>query len=66
MGWLVERKRTYNRRRSWRYAELEEELRSQLLSGRLTTIMDNRKLGSFLHEIVIHRRTFDYVTLKFV
>ena len=43
---------------------LLEELRSHLRSGQLAAIMDNKKLSNFLKEIVIQRRTFDYVSLR--
>jgi DNA repair photolyase len=62
--WLSERKRTFNRRRSETQEALEEELRAELVTHRMDTLLDNPKLAGFLREVAIGRRTFDYVSLK--
>ena len=64
MNWLVARKREYNRRRSLSYDTLDQELKDLLLSGELATVIGNRKLCGFLEDIIINRKTFDYVDLK--
>jgi DNA repair photolyase len=64
MSWLTERKRQYNRRRSWSYSELERELVGLIREERLESILGNRKLSVFLEDIVIDRKTLDYSTLK--
>lgn len=64
MEWLKDRKARYNRRRSWSYAALDQELVDLLRSGEMESLIGNRKLTGFLEDIVIHRKTFDYVTLS--
>ena len=64
MNWLNGRKREYNRRRSLSYDALDQELKDHLRSGELETIIGNRKLCGFLEDIIINRKTFDYVELK--
>lgn len=64
MNWLLDRKKDYNRRRSWNYSSLEEELKNLIKTGRLESIIGNSKLCTFLEEIVIGRKTFDYISLS--
>ena len=64
MKWLGDRKAQYNRRRSWTYAALEQELADLLSSGGMESLIGNRKLTGFLEDIVINRKTFDYVNLS--
>jgi DNA repair photolyase len=64
LAWLKERKRTYNRRRSLAYADLEEEVRQLLRSGEAERVVDNARLAGFLAEVALERKTLDYATLE--
>ena len=64
MHWLTERKRQYNRHPSWDYADLDRELERRVRSGKMAPLIGNEKLGAFLGDIVLDRRTFDYLELK--
>ncbi len=64
MTWLTERKRIYNRRPSWDYAHLEDELRELQAGGRLENLLQNDRLSAFMREIISERRVFDYTSLK--
>ena len=63
MKWLLDRKREYNRKRSWNYSVLEEELLDLTRSGKLERIIRNHKLYIFLEQIILERKVFDYVDL---
>ena len=62
--WLAERKRQYNRHRSWDYADLDRELEQMVSTGEMASLIGNEKLGAFLEDIVLNRQTFDYLDLK--
>jgi DNA repair photolyase len=65
--WLTTRKAEYNRHRSWRYEDLDEELVTlcEEKDGReLSSLLGNAKLAEFLRRIVLGRETFDYLTLQ--
>jgi DNA repair photolyase len=64
MSWLQERKLQYNRHRSWRYEDLEVELREKCVSGALADLLGNQKLAAFAHEILVQGKTFDSVSLS--
>jgi hypothetical protein len=64
MEWLVRKKVQYNRRRSLSYATLDAELNDLTENGGLERLLENRKLFTFLREIVVNRATFDYLTLR--
>ncbi len=64
LGWLRERKREYNRRRSWRYSDLDGELERLVRNGELKSIVGNAKLCSFIEQIVVGGKTLDYLTLR--
>lgn len=64
MGWLNERKKVYNRHSSWRYADLDGELIELIENGELTSLIGNERLSDFVRDIVIHRKIFDYISLK--
>ena len=64
MNWLTERKRTYNRRRSWEYSRLEDELRELQAGGGLENLLKNDRLSAFMREIISERKIFDYTSLK--
>jgi hypothetical protein len=61
MSWLTERKRDYNRHRSWDYRELSEEV---VAPGELERILGNEKLASFLRQVLGEEAVFDYVSLE--
>ena len=64
LEWLVAHKREYNRRRSWRYAGLEQDLISEISAGRMDALIQNSKLSEFFKQIALERQTFNYVSLK--
>ena len=57
--WLLDRKKLFNRRRSQRAGEIEQELMESAESGRLAALLGNAKLACFLREVIIDRRIFD-------
>ncbi|MFP4383786.1 MAG: radical SAM protein [Spirochaetia bacterium] len=63
--WLTERKKLYNRKRSWLYTDLDGELIEVITSGKLGSMIGNKKLSRFIREVAIERKTFDYSTLSF-
>jgi DNA repair photolyase len=63
-SWLAGRKRSFNRRRSETQEALEDELREELLTGRMDALLGNAKLAGFLREVAIGRRVFDYLRLE--
>ncbi len=64
LSWLTVRKAYYNRKRSFSYRWLEKELEEKARSGEIASLLQNEKLGAFFTEIVIKRKTFDYVKLE--
>ena len=79
LNWVEKRKAEYNRHRSWKYADLDAELAALCRATRtpngaavppqssgdsLETVMGNTKLAAFITDVVLHRKTLDYVTLK--
>ena len=64
MDWLQERKKLYNRKRSWHFESLDEELTVMAESGDLEAMTANPKLCSFLTDVIVQRKTFDYVDLR--
>ncbi len=64
VGWLAPRKAGYDRRRSWSHTMLAEELRALCASRELEALLANDRLVAFVREVVLERRTFDYVSLR--
>lgn len=75
--WLLQRKRLFNRRRSLRQEDLEEETRALFVeegqgggasgsAGRsvASALLGNEKLAGFLGSVAVQRRVFDYTTLS--
>jgi hypothetical protein len=62
-AWLEKEKALFARKRSLDYRTVEENLRSLASSGELSAILANPKLGTFLGEVILRRRTFDYLDL---
>jgi hypothetical protein len=46
------------------YQAIEEKLRALTLTNGLENVIANEKLARFLRQIIIERKTFDYLTLK--
>lgn len=69
MEWLGGRKTHYNRRRSWRYEDLDAEL-TDLCRGigepSLAGVVRNDRLADFVSQVALDRKTFDYVELALV
>ena len=63
-GWLLERKKVFNRSRRMREEDLAAELRTMASSGTWAEILGNVKLASFLREVILERRVFDESSLK--
>lgn len=59
-GWLAPRKAEYDRRRSWSYALLADELRALCASRDLEQLLANDRLAAFVRQVVLERRVFDY------
>ena len=65
MAWLETRKAQYNRHRSWRYEDLDAELAATSgTAGTLAAMLGNEKLAAFVSEVVVKRKTLNYVTLE--
>jgi len=62
--WLSREKELFNRRRKESYKNLEEKLISLMHFGEMEDIIKNEKLHNFIREIVLERRTFDYMKLN--
>jgi hypothetical protein len=62
--WLLERKRAFNRKRSRRQEELEEETRAELNRDEPEALMGNRKLAGFLRSATAAGKLLDYTTLS--
>jgi DNA repair photolyase len=62
--WLLQKKRLFNRKRSMRQEELEEETRGLFAAEGARTLLENEKLAAFLRAVAVERRVFDYVTLS--
>jgi hypothetical protein len=61
--WLLAKKRIFNRKRSIRQEDLEEETRTLFASGEAATLLGNEKLTRFLGEVALERRVLDYLSL---
>ena len=64
--WLSQRKAQFNRRRTQRQADVEEDTRALFLEGSAAALLGNEKLAAFLGEVVVGRRVLDYLTLRLV
>jgi DNA repair photolyase len=62
--WLLMKKRIFNRRRSLRQQDLEEETRALFGSSGSQDLLKNEKLAGFLTEVALERQVFDYLTLS--
>lgn len=61
--WLLMKKRIFNRKRSLRQEDLEEETRTLFAAGDAPALLKNEKLACFLREVALERRVFDYLSL---
>lgn len=62
--WLLGEKTTFNRRRSLRQADLEEQLKELAAGGGLEELIKNDKLSTLLKDVILERKLFDYRELK--
>jgi len=62
--WLEDRKRYYNRRRHLSFMDLESQVFYMLEGQGMLDLIGNPKLVTFLQEVVLNKRKFDYVRLK--
>jgi hypothetical protein len=62
--WLLQKKRIFNRKRSLRQEELEEEVRALFSTGKAGGLLGNEKLTVFLRSVALERRVFDYLSLS--
>lgn len=63
-GWLLEKKKVFNRRRSLRQEELEGETRSLFQTDAAQRLLGNEKLTAFLSQVALERKVFDYLSLS--
>jgi DNA repair photolyase len=64
--WFMEHKRQFNRSRSQKFTVLEDLIREKCRDGTMEEVLGNRKLATFVSEVTLERRVFDYISLKFV
>ena len=62
--WLSDEKKVFNRKRSIDSSSIESKLRFLNTTGDLEKILGNKKLATFLGEIIENRGVFDYKELK--
>ncbi|WP_018248766.1 SPL family radical SAM protein [Orenia marismortui] len=62
--WLIKEKKSFNRKRNLNYTALEQKLLFLIYSGELIKLIKNKKMSKFIEEVVLERRTFDYIKLK--
>jgi DNA repair photolyase len=60
--WLSQKKKTFNRKRSLRQEDLEEETRALFRTGEARSLLANEKLAAFLGSVALERRIFDYLS----
>jgi|WetSurMetagenome_2_1015567.scaffolds.fasta_scaffold27993_2 DNA repair photolyase len=66
VDWFMGYKRQFNRRRSQKFTAMEELIREKCLDGSFEGVVGNRRLASFVAQVALERRVFDYVKLEFV
>ncbi len=64
--WFMEYKKRFNRHRNQRYTELEELIFQTCRDGAMESVLENRRLASFVAQVALERRVFDYVKLELV
>jgi len=62
--WLRMKKRIFNRKRSLRQQDLEEETRALFRTGEASLLLQNDKLAGFLRAVAVERLVLDYLTLS--
>jgi DNA repair photolyase len=62
--WITEQKKWYARRRNHSYLELERQTKFMLQTKQLLQIIPNEKLVSFLCEVILEDKLFDYFECK--
>ncbi len=63
--WFMEYKKRFNRHRTQKFTELEDLIVQTCRDRTMESVLDNRKLASFVAQVVLERLVFDYVTLEF-
>ena len=61
--WLRMKKRIFNRKRSLRQQDLEEETRTLFTTVEAVSLLENEKLAGFLRAVAVERHVFDYLAL---
>jgi DNA repair photolyase len=61
--WLLQKKKIFNRRRSIRQEDLEEDTRLLFTGGSASEVLGNDKLAGFLRLVALERRVLDYLSL---
>ncbi len=64
--WLLPRRKDFNRRRSLPQDWLDQELITMCRDNKMSALLDNKKLGSFIESVVLESVEFDYISLKLV
>jgi DNA repair photolyase len=64
-SWLSEEKSRLRRNRDMQQI-LEQTFKNQVTDGGLLKLIENERLLSFIQELVLDRKTFDYRMLKFI
>jgi hypothetical protein len=62
--WLVGLRRAFRKRRNLPPSWLDERFSEALTTGELDSILENRKLSSFVYEVVLKKARFDYRSLR--
>jgi DNA repair photolyase len=65
-GWLLARKKVFNRRRSLRPGVIEWELKDMARTGGLAELLANARLGEFLRAVLLEGKIFDYRRMELV
>jgi DNA repair photolyase len=61
--WLLRNKRLFNRRRSMRQEDLDEQVRMLFNGSGAEELLGNEKLAVFLRSVAVERRVLDYLSL---
>ncbi|MCG8570439.1 MAG: hypothetical protein MJB14_09890 [Spirochaetes bacterium] len=65
-NWLESEKKIFNRKRSMTQKDLENKLITIIQDNKLVEIIENQKLTSFIYQIIINHKVFDYQTRKLI
>lgn len=62
--WYMGHRKVFNRHRNQEWTSLEELIRCACKEGKMVDILGNEKLASFISDVVLERRVFDYVEMR--